>query len=46
MSRREGASGYFEFEANDLGEAVELAARIPAARHGGVTVIRPVAVYW
>ncbi len=42
----EGAGGYFVFEADDLDDAVELAARIPAARHGGAIEIRPVATYW
>jgi hypothetical protein len=34
------------FEADNLGAAVDLASRIPAARHGGVIEIRPVATYW
>jgi hypothetical protein len=42
----EGAGGYLVFEADDLDAAVELAARIPAARHGGAIEIRPVATYW
>jgi hypothetical protein len=42
----EGAGGYLVFEANDLEEAIELAARIPAARHGGAREIRPVSTYW
>ncbi|HEX4493544.1 MAG TPA: YciI family protein [Acidimicrobiia bacterium] len=42
----EGAGGYVVFEADDLDAAVELAARIPAARHGGAVEIRPVATYW
>jgi hypothetical protein len=42
----EGAGGYVVFEAEDLDAAVELAARIPAARHGGAVEIRPVATYW
>jgi len=29
------------FEADNLDEAIELAARIPAARHGGVIEVRP-----
>jgi hypothetical protein len=33
-------------EADDIGAAIELAARIPAARHGGAIEIRPVATYW
>ena len=42
----EGAGGYLVFEADDLDKAVELAARIPAARHGGAIEVRPVATYW
>jgi hypothetical protein len=42
----EGAGGYLVFEADDLEAAVELASRIPAARHGGAIEIRPVATYW
>ena len=33
--------GYYVFEADDLDEAIELAARIPAARLGGAIEIRP-----
>jgi hypothetical protein len=42
----EGAGGYLVFEADDLDAAIELAARIPAARHGGAIEIRPVSTYW
>jgi hypothetical protein len=42
----EGAGGYLIFEADDLDAAIELASRIPAARHGGAIEIRPVATYW
>lgn len=38
--------GYVVFDADDLDAAVDLAARIPAARHGGAIEIRPVATYW
>jgi hypothetical protein len=34
--------GYYVFEADDLDEAIELAARIPAARQGGAIEVRPV----
>jgi hypothetical protein len=34
--------GYYVFEAGDLDEAIELAARIPAARIGGSVEVRPV----
>jgi hypothetical protein len=42
----EGAGGYLVFEADDLDAAIQLASRIPAARHGGAIEIRPVATYW
>ena len=32
---------YFVFELDDLDEAIELAARIPAARLGGAVEVRP-----
>jgi hypothetical protein len=38
--------GYFVLEADSVDAAVELASRIPAARHGGAIEIRPVATYW
>jgi hypothetical protein len=41
----ESVSGYLVFEAEDLDSAVELATRIPAARHGGAIEVRPVATY-
>jgi hypothetical protein len=33
--------GYYVFAADDLDEAIELAARIPAARLGGAIEVRP-----
>ena len=38
--------GFAVFEADDLDAAIELAARIPAARHGGAIEVRPVETYW
>ena len=38
--------GFLVLEADDIDAAVALAARIPAARHGGAIEIRPVAKYW
>jgi hypothetical protein len=38
---KEVLGGYFTFEADDLDAAIEIASRIPAARHGAVEV-RPV----
>jgi hypothetical protein len=42
----EAVGGYLVFEADDLDAAIELASRIPAARHGGAIEVRPVATYW
>jgi hypothetical protein len=36
-------AGYLFFEGEDLDAAIELAARVPAARMGGAVEIRPVA---
>ncbi|MEY2567321.1 MAG: hypothetical protein QOE35_1850 [Actinomycetota bacterium] len=38
--------GYFVLEADDVDAAIDIAARIPAARHGGAVEVRPVATYW
>ncbi len=39
---KEVFGGYFLFELDDLDKAIELAARIPAARMGGSVEVRPV----
>jgi hypothetical protein len=39
---KEALGGYYLFEAEDLDAAIELAARIPAARMGGAVEVRPV----
>ena len=39
---REALAGYLVFEADDLDAAIELAARIPAARLGGAIEVRPI----
>src|SRR6266487_1447364 len=39
---KEAVGGYLVFEADDLDAAIELAARIPAARLGGAIEVRPV----
>jgi hypothetical protein len=39
---KEVFGGYYVFEADDLDVAIELAARIPAARMGGAIEVRPV----
>ncbi len=42
---KEAIGGYLLFEAADLDAAIELAARIPAARMGGAIEVRPI-VEW
>jgi hypothetical protein len=42
---KEAIGGYFLFEADDLDAAIELAARVPAARLGGAVEVRPI-VEW
>lgn len=39
---KEALGGYLFFEADDLDAAIELAARIPAARLGGGIEVRPI----
>jgi hypothetical protein len=39
---KEALGGYLFYEADDLDAAIELAARIPAARLGGAIEVRPV----
>src|SRR5437762_3638120 len=43
---KEAVSGWFILEAPDLDAAIELAARVPAARFGGAVEVRPSQVYW
>ena len=40
---KEAVGGYLLFEGDDLDAAIELAARIPAARFGGSVEVRPLA---
>ncbi|HET9311842.1 MAG TPA: YciI family protein [Actinomycetota bacterium] len=42
---KESIGGYLLFEANDLDAAIEVAARVPAARLGGAVEVRPI-VEW
>jgi hypothetical protein len=42
---KEALAGYLVFEADDLDAAIELAARIPAARLGGAIEVRPIVEY-
>jgi len=46
VGTKEAIGGYFVLEAKDLDAAIEIAARIPAARLGGAIEVRPVATYW
>jgi hypothetical protein len=42
IETKEELGGYFLFEADDLDAAIEIAARVPAARTGGAVEVRPV----
>ena len=42
VDTKESLNGYLVYEADDLDAAIELAARIPAARIGGAVEVRPV----
>jgi hypothetical protein len=43
VDAKEHLGGYFLVEADDLDAALEIAARIPAARMGGAVEVRPLA---
>jgi hypothetical protein len=43
---KEAIGGFFVLKADDLDAAIELAARVPAARHGGAIEVRPAEAYW
>jgi len=45
VSVKEALGGYLFYEADDLDAAIELAARIPAARMGGAIEVRPLVEY-
>jgi hypothetical protein len=42
IETKEMLGGFYLFEAGDLDAAIEIAARIPAASHGGAIEVRPV----
>ena len=42
VETKEELGGYYLLDADDLDQAIELAARIPAARRGGAIEVRPV----
>ena len=46
VGMKEAVGGFFILEADDLDAAIEVAARVPAARFGGAVEIRPSEVYW
>ena len=46
VGRKEAVGGWFILEADDLDAAVDVAARVPAARYGGAVEIRASEVYW
>ncbi|MPZ52194.1 MAG: hypothetical protein GEU79_05590 [Acidimicrobiia bacterium] len=46
IGMKEAVGGWFVVEADDLDGAIEVAARVPAARYGGAVEIRPSEVYW
>src|SRR5262245_31323600 len=43
---KEAVGGYCFFEADDLDAAIELAAKIPSAQHGGAVEIRQIVDSW
>jgi hypothetical protein len=43
---KEAVGGLFILDADDIDTAIEIAARVPAARYGGAVEIRPSEVYW
>ena len=46
VGMKEAVGGFFILEADNLDAAIEVAARVPAARYGGAVEIRPSEVYW
>lgn len=42
IEMKEALGGYYLYEVDNLDAAIELAARIPAARMGGAVEVRPV----
>lgn len=46
VGMKEAVGGMFVLEADDLDAAIDVAARVPAARLGGAVEIRPVETYW
>ncbi len=46
LSHAGAVGGYFVFDAENVEEAVQVAARVPAARLGGAVEVRPCEKYW
>ena len=46
VGMKEAVGGLLVLEADDLDAAIEVAARVPAARYGGAVEIRPAETYW
>ena len=46
VGMHEAIGGWFILEADDLDAAIQVAARVPAARYGGAVEIRASEVYW
>jgi hypothetical protein len=46
VGMKEAVGGWFVLEADNLDVAIEVAARVPAARLGGAIEIRPAETYW
>jgi hypothetical protein len=46
VGMKEAVGGWFVLEADDLDAAIEVAARVPAARLGGAIEVRPAETYW
>jgi hypothetical protein len=46
VGMKEAVGSVFVLEADNLDDAIEIAARVPAARYGGAVEIRPSDVYW
>ncbi len=46
VGMKEAVGGLFILEADDLDSAIEMAARVPAARYGGAVEIRPSETSW
>ncbi len=46
VDKMSAVGGYMIFDADSIDDAVALAGRIPAARHGGAVEVRPAEPYW